>query len=110
MLKLKSDRKNGAYPVQIKTTFQLDEQEIEQNFTVYIQIHDEKKAEITPTATPEPTPSESSGISEETDSIVPAAGSLLAGGGSGGDAVVVAGGENKEEKVTSEPKVIVAEL
>ena len=38
LLKLKSDRKNGAYPVQIKTTFQLDEQEIEQNFTVYIQI------------------------------------------------------------------------
>ena len=107
LLKLKSDRKNGAYPVQIKTTFQLDEQEIEQNFTVYIQIHDEKKAEITPTATPEPTPSESSGISEETDSIVPAA--EIVGGGSGGDAVVVAGGENKEEKATSEPKVIVAD-
>lgn len=107
LLKLKSDRKNGAYPVQIKTTFQLDEQEIEQNFTVYIQIHDEKKAESTPTATPEPTPSESSGISEETDSIVPAA--EIVGGGSGGDAVVVAGGENKEEKATSEPKVIVAD-
>ena len=104
LLKLKSDRKNGAYPVKIKTTFQLDEQEIEQNFTVYVQIHDEKKAEITPTATPEPTPSDTSGISEETDNIVPAA--EIVGGGSGGDA---AGGENKEEKATSEPKVIVAD-
>ena len=42
VLKLKSDRKNGAYPVQIKTTVQLEEQEIEQNFTVYVQINDEK--------------------------------------------------------------------
>ena len=110
MLKLKSDRKNGAYPVQIKTTVQLEEQEIEQNFTVYVQINDEKVAEITPTTTPtitpEPTPSVASGISEETDSsIVPEAEIT---GGSGGEAVVAAKGENKEEKATSEPKVIVA--
>ena len=106
VLKLKSDRKNGAYPVQIKTTVQLEEQEIEQNFTVYVQIKDEKVAEITPTATPEPTPSDTSGISEETDSTVPAA--EIAGGGDVA-AAVVAGGENKEEKATSEPKVIVAD-
>ena len=118
VLKLKSDRKNGAYPVQIKTTVQLEEQEIEQNFTVYVQINDEKVAEITPTTTPtttptitptitpEPTPSVASGISEETDSsIVPEAEIT---GGSGGEAVVAAKGENKEEKATSEPKVIVA--
>ena len=105
VLKLKSDRKNGAYPVQIKTTVQLEEQEIERNFTVYVQINDEKTAEITPTATPEPTPSDTSGISEETDSTVPAA--EIAGGGDVA-AAVVAGGENKEEKATSEPKVIVA--
>lgn len=106
VLKLKSDRKNGAYPVQIKTTVQLEEQEIEQNFTVYVQINDEKVAEITPTTTPEPTPSDTSGISEETDSTVPAA--EIAGGGDVA-AAVVAGGENKEEKATSEPKVIVAD-
>lgn len=106
VLKLKSDRKNGAYPVQIKTTVQLEEQEIEQNFTVYVQINDEKVAEITPTATPEPTPSDTSGISEETDSTVPAA--EIVGGGDVA-AAVVAGGENKEEKATSEPKVIVAD-
>lgn len=106
VLKLKSDRKNGAYPVQIKTTVQLEEQEIEQNFTVYVQINDEKVAEITPTITPEPTPSVASGISEETDSsIVPEAEIT---GGSGGEAVVAAKGENKEEKATSEPKVIVS--
>ena len=118
VLKLKSDRKNGAYPVQIKTIVQLEEQEIEQNFTVYVQINDEKVAEITPTTTPtttptitptitpEPTPSVASGISEETDtSIVPEAEIT---GGSGGEAVVAAKGENKEEKATSEPKVIVA--
>lgn len=97
---------------------QLEEQEIEQNFTVYVQINDEKVAEITPTTTPtttptitptitpEPTPSVASGISEETDSsIVPEAEIT---GGSGGEAVVAAKGENKEEKATSEPKVIVA--
>ena len=50
VLKLKSDRRNGAYPVHIKTALQLEEQEIEQNFTVYVQINDEKTAEITPTA------------------------------------------------------------
>ena len=84
----------------------MEEQEIEQNFTVYVQINDEKTAEITPTATPEPTPSDTSGISEETDSTVPAA--EIVGGGDVA-AAVVAGGENKGEKATSEPKVIVAD-
>ena len=115
VLKLKSDRKNGAYPVQIKTTVQLEEQEIEQNFTVYVQINDEKEAEITPTImptitptiTPEPTPSVTSDISEETDSSIVPATEIT--GGSGGDVVVATKGENKEEKATSEPKVIVAD-
>lgn len=46
VLKLKSDRKNGAYPVQIKTTVQLEEQEIEQNFTVYVQINEIGRAHV----------------------------------------------------------------
>lgn len=129
-LELVEERKNGAYPVNIKISYDTEtETEIQQDFIVYVQITDEKVTP-SPTATPEPTPTDTPVPSvspeptpeetplpsaetpetEQTDmqgmeAVITDGAALSLGGADGGGAVSVGG--TGEEKPSSEPKVII---
>ena len=129
-LELVEERKNGAYPVNIKISYDTDaETEMQQDFTVYVQITDEKvtpsptatpkptpTAGPEPSASPEPTPEETPVPSAETpeteqpdmqgtEEVITDGAALSLGGADGGGAVSVAG--TGEEKPSPEPKVII---
>lgn len=129
-LELVEERKNGAYPVNIKISYDTEaETEMQQDFTVYVQITDEKvtpsptaSPEPTPTAgpvpsaSPEPTPEETPVPSAETpeteqpdmqgtEEVITDGAALSLGGADGGGAVSVGG--TGEEKPSPEPKVII---
>ena len=129
-LELVEERKNGAYPVNIKISYDTDaETEMQQDFTVYVQITDEKAtpsptatpkptptAGPEPSASPEPTPEETPVPSAETpeteqpdmqgtEEVITDGAALSLGGADGGGAVSVAG--TGEEKPSPEPKVII---
>lgn len=129
-LELVEERKNGAYPVNIKISYDTDaETEMQQDFTVYVQITDEKvtpsptatpkptpTAGPEPSASPEPTPEETPTPSVETpeteqpdmqgtEEVITDGAALSLGGADGGGAVSVAG--TGEEKPSPEPKVII---
>ena len=129
-LELVEERKNGAYPVNIKISYDTDaETEMQQDFTVYVQITDEKVTP-SPTATPKPTPTAGPGPSaspeptpeetpvpsaetpeteqpdmQGTEEVITDGAALSLGGADGGGAVSVAG--TGEEKPSPEPKVII---
>lgn len=129
-LELAEERKNGAYPVKIKISYDTEiETEIQQDFIVYVQITDEKVTP-SPTATPEPTPTDTPvpSVSPEptpeetplpsaetpeteqtdmqgTEEVITDGAALSLGGADGGGAVSVAG--TGEEKPSPEPKVII---
>lgn len=129
-LELVEERKNGAYPVNIKISYDTDaETEMQQDFTVYVQITDEKvtpspaatpkptpTAGPEPSASPEPTPEETPVPSAETpeteqpdmqgtEEVITDGAALSLGGADGGGAVSVSG--TGEEKPSPEPKVII---
>ena len=129
-LELAEERKNGAYPVKIKISYDTDaETEMQQDFTVYVQITDEKvtpspaatpkptpTAGPEPSASPEPTPEETPVPSAETpeteqpdmqgtEEVITDGAALSLGGADGGGAVSVSG--TGEEKPSPEPKVII---
>lgn len=129
-LELVEERKNGAYPVNIKISYDTDaETEMQQDFTVYVQITDEKvtpsptatpkptpTAGPEPSASPEPTPEETPVPSAETpeteqpdmqgtEEVITDGAALSLGGADGGGAVSVAW--TGEEKPSPEPKVII---
>lgn len=119
-LKMKEDRMNGVYPVEITVNYLAQEEEMTQTFTSYVQVRDGKNPEEevtptpTPTVTPEPTvtPTPEPTVSPEpsptpeeildgtTDGEIPGDGADFSGGGA-------VGVTPQEEKPTSEPKLII---